>query len=152
MALRARSALAERGLGPSGLAVAITPCRYKRLETKAGNPYFAVIQLNELLGAAKAAGEDPFAYRAAAYDEEIPPADLACRIGAEVVRELTGISIGARAVKLDGAEEAATFLSDYRSREEKGISAPGVETLVIEMTFCKGGCSVPPIDAKSAVA
>jgi hypothetical protein len=141
MALRARSALVEGGLDGSGFALAVTPCRYKKLEAKAPRSGFMVVQLDELLSAASAAGIDPLAFPAAPYDEAVPRADLSCHIAAEVVRELSALSVPARAVKLDGAEDAAAFLSGFRA---------GQETIVAEITFCKGGCAVPPDDQEGA--
>lgn len=140
MALRAREALAEAGLTDSGYALAVTPCIHKKSEQRTSKPEMIVVQLAAAFAAAKELGVDPLSSPPGTYDEALPPEGISCRIAEEVARELDGLGLKARSIKLDGEAAARAYLSDPGNRAsiegESGI-------LVAEVDFCEGGCSVP---------
>jgi iron only hydrogenase large subunit-like protein len=139
MALRAKSALRERGIEADGFALAISPCAYKKMEQDRHRPEILVVRLNDFLKAAGDEGLDVFSSEGMDYDDATPPLELACRIGQEVARELKSRGVRARAESLEGEEEVIRFFS---SLDPETALAPGSAVTVAEVNFCQGGCAV----------
>lgn len=141
MALLARQSLEAagllgRGLAGRGLALAVTPCSYKRLESAAGAE-LRVVELGELLAALASEGLDLADYPARGYDEPPWQTGEDCTLGQAVVEAAESLGFRARAVRLDGAAEAARYLGSSLPESD----AASGELVFVDMSFCEGGCS-----------
>ncbi len=138
MALQAAKILREKNIITEGFALALTPCRYKRLEAANSGIDLRVVTLKELAAACGDRGVDPFSLPPSPYGCEVPPKEDHCAIATSTVSALRSLGISAESVQLDGAQSAANWLSALSPRDADGTTR---RCIVAEITFCVGGCS-----------